>query len=619
MRHRIAFIAALVTLACAGLSSPMPPTLDVSEDAVTICSGTQTLTVALADAALQLDTPYGSRDLVVNISSPSGWVQPSQAVSPPKIYRGKDSVAALMTFDVPNDRKLVLHVDAYPGIDAVFVKSSITGLYGGVSDCCFWAWSETLDSYITPTMSGPQERKTLPKTTRFDYSDWVFLPGPTGGLAVLTNGVVGYLPGEPFISALPKSRFLHPGETLDIGFGLAGLSDASEAAALSRLARGKPIPALKRANIRAQAKTDYGVPAPGWLRNADMYNGSYGDWSNDLIAKAHMSGARAIVRVDYTRLPNSETQPPATDKLDMPDEADPDGLLDLAGHPDWVCIDSQGNPRESEPGLSNTCLHQADLRHAALTHVCNIMNLGADGIFLDNAVPVRECCGPQFGKHTHSNPDATNTDAFEALAREIYKLVKSFGDDKIVVHNSGIAPSHWSYCDAQMWEGFRFDKGASEPVNEWSELQYAAEEHADAVRHGKVPVVLTYWGSMPADQCKSGALYTYAFTRLYGWLMADWFDLTLSPENQNLAKAIYTVRLGKPLGDAKPAGDALYRVFEKGIVVLNPTRAAVSASMPVPRDGKLADVAYDRELTASDGKLALEMAPESGRVLVWRD
>jgi len=247
------------------------------------------------------------------------------------------------------------------------------------------------------------------------------------------------------------------------------------------------------------------------------------------------------------------------------------------------------------------------------------MNLGADAVFLDNAVPVRECYGPQFGKHTHPNPDATNTDDFEALAREIYKLVKSFGQDKIVVHNSGIAPSHWSYCDAQMWEGFRFDKGASEPVNEWPELQYAAEEHADAVRHGKVPVVLAYLGSMPADQCRSGTLYTYAFTRLYGWLMADWLDPTVSPENQNLAKAIYTVRLGRPLGDAKPAGDALYRVFEKGIVVLNPTRAAASASIPVPRDGMLADVAYDREVTASDGKLALEMAPESGRVLVWRD
>jgi hypothetical protein len=187
------------------------------------------------------------------------------------------------------------------------------------------------------------------------------------------------------------------------------------------------------------------------------------------------------------------------------------------------------------------------------------------------------------------------------------------------MQNSGIAPSHWAYCDAQMWEGFRFGDENPDPTNDWSELQYAAEEHAEAVRRGKVPVILSYFSAVPADHRREAALYTYAYTRLHGWLLADWFDLTRSPENHKLARAIYSIRLGKPLSDAKPVGEVLSRAFEKGIVVLNPTESKLPVAIPTAHDGVLTDVAYDRDLTASVGTITLEMAPESGRVLLWRN
>jgi len=641
MRCTVFLIAAFAVLA--SVSARAAPTIDVTPDAVTVSSGAQTLTVHLADGTLKLDTPYGSRDLTVNINSPSGWVHPGQAAAPPKIYRGKDVVAALIAFPVPGDRTMTLHVDAYPTLDAVFVKSGVTGLFGASRDYYFWSWPAKADSCVMQGTNGPETMKAESKLIRFPCADWVFLPGDTGGLAVFTNGIVGLMPGQPFVNALPRWRFLRPGETLEIGFGLAGVRDASEAAALARLARARPIAALKRFYITKEAKIDYGSPAPDWLRNADAYNGWYRDWTDEMIegwmtdfplivgapasksiiAKAHEAGVRVIVYVNCMELQNSQVQMAAKGSLYRhPDEAAPADLLDLAKHPDWVCVDSEGNQRRSNwgvsqdiPGLFAACLHQTDLHEAALTQVCNIMNLGADGIFVDNACPVFEC----FGKHTHSDAHATSTDAYEALQRQIYKLVKSFGKDKIVMHNSGVLPSHWAYCDAQMWEGFRFTEGNSEPDNEWSELQYAAEEHSDAVRHGKVPVVLSYFSAIPADRRRECALYTYAYTRLYGFLLADWFDLTKAPENQKLAQAIYTIRLGKPLSEAKPVGDLLYRAFEKGVVVLNPTRARVSANVPIPHDGRLSDVAYDRTLTASDGTISLDLSPESGRVLLWRD
>lgn len=637
-------------------SAQATPTLDATSDSVTICSGAQTLTVHLTDGTLRLDTTYGSYDLTVNINSRSGWVHPGRATAPPKLYRGKDSVAALITFPVPGDRTMTLHIDAYPGIDAVFATSGVTGLFGSWRDYYFWSWKQKVDTCTLGGANGPETIKVEPKQTRLPYSDWVYLPGKTGGLVVMTGGIVGLMPGQPFINALPRSRFLRPGETLDIGFGLAGASDASEAASLSRLAHARPISALKRYSATNQANIDYGLPAPDWLRNADMFNGWYGAWkaldggfeipphqgkdwtkgfplivgvpaSKSVIEKAHEAGMRVIVYVNYMELQNSEVQMAAKGRLyRQPDEATPADLLDLAKHPDWTCIDAEGNPLRSNwgvsqdiPGLFATCFHQADLRQNALTHVCNIMNLGADGVFIDNAVPVHECYGPKFGKHTHPDAAQTNTDAYELLQRQIYKLVKTFGSDKIVMQNSGIAPSHWAYCDAQMWEGFAFDGKHGEPVNDWSELQYAAEEHAEAVRRGKLPVILSSFGAVPADRRREAVLYTYAYARLNGWLLADWFDLAKSSETHELARAVYAIRLGRPLSDPKRIGNVMYRAFEQGMVVLNPTRTRVRVSVPAARDGVLSDTAYARDLTTSGASVALDMAPESGRVLVWRD
>ena len=73
------------------------------------------------------------------------------------------------------------------------------------------------------------------------------------------------------------------------------------------------------------------------------------------------------------------------------------------------------------------------------------MDLGVDGIFIDNCAPVSECYGDKFGKHKHLD-DKTNTEMYYELLKKIYPVVKSYGNDKIVMQNTGILPDHWSYC-----------------------------------------------------------------------------------------------------------------------------------------------------------------------------
>jgi hypothetical protein len=159
-----------------------------------------------------------------------------------------------------------------------------------------------------------------------------------------------------------------------------------------------------------------------------------------------------------------------------------------------------------------------------------------------------------------------------------------------------------------------FGSGTTERLNDWDELAFAAAEHAEAVRRGKVPVILTYLDPKLPDR-RGAALYTYAYARLCGFLWADWYTLKDSDADQATAHSLYRVRLGKPLGDAKIIGDLHWRAFEKGLVVLNPTTYPVSIAIPAANWSALEDIGHGRVLRPENGKLRLDMQPESGRVL----
>ncbi len=652
MLNRLVLLLAMIVVLLPGAASArrhkprtLPsdtPTLFVSKDVMAIRNGRHRLTVRFSDALISLETPYGNRELRASIASSQGWVQPSGVIAQPKTYRARDLVTAVVTLAVADDRRMALRISAYPGVPAIFVKSGVSGLYGSSAEHYFWHWDGAEDTYFAPGRLGVEESKTPPGVTRFDHTDWVFFPSETGGLAVLTNGTIGYRPGQPFIHPLPGWRPVGPGETHDVCFGLAGVASAAAAESLSKTAKARPISILKPVYLTKQARIDYGTPAPEWLRSASVYGGwsqarfeGGSDWMRDIpvivgvpadkaaIAKAHEAGARVIACVNYAELQNSDVQMRAKGKLHyQPDDATPAELLDIFTHPSWTCVCPDGSDRRSNmgiskdiPGLFGTCFHQADLRNNALTQVLNIMNLGADGVLIENACPASECYGPKFQKHKHEDPYETNTAAYETLQKQIYRLVKSFGEDKVVVHNSGIIPSHWAYCDAQVWNGLNPAGRDADFSGNWSELRYAAEEHAEAIRRGKAAVIASDCSAAPEGRRAQGALYAYAYARLYGFAISDRSD---SSQTSGLVGTLHTVKLGKPLHEARKTGELLYRAFENGIVFLNPTASPASAALPVGRSGNLTDIASDQALSTSGQTLTVDVPPQSGRVLLWR-
>ena len=642
---------AFPTLAAAAAETP---SASVTGDSLVVSIADQTLSVSLTDAELHLASPQGDCVVTPSLQRGDGWTKPTRATLKPRIVTDVRGLEALITYPVAEEREFVLRIEARRGVVGFFVTSRLKVLTGTRGQYYFWQTNLHPDRYSAP---GPQGAREIPfRLKEWDplpWREWWYLPGVTGGVAMLPTNVAGRCPGEGggvFLHALPRSTTLCPGESLEARFGLAGVKDAAAAAALSAQARGARIAALDPCGeARRPSGVDYGTPAPKWLREAEIYNLYYRsapDWTDEVVRtklagfpfisgstpdkaaldRCHKAGVKLTHYIVYTCLLDTAMQVREGGKVYSEwFESLNNETRDLKDHPDWVCIDAKGGIQKDawgqsfhHPGLLNTCLHQQGLHEAAVRQTKMLMGLGYDGVFIDLAGPTVECYGPKFGKHTHTDGKATNTEAYQALLREVYRAAKGSGSDRIVIQNTCTATqaNQWSYTDAQMLEAFPFGEGSGDLRSTWPEMQWIAARCAEAVKRGKVVVLLPYLGGAPPEKLIRNALFSLAYAEMSDFLWADALSLEAAKGCEVPARELYRARLGRRTAEPKRVGEALYCAFEKGIAVINPTPEAVSVAVPVAGTKPLQDVGYGRELRPMAGKVVLEMAGESGRILL---
>lgn len=644
-------LAAIAAVSPALGADPNTPTVTLTPEAATVAIAGQKLSAALADGKLTLETPARPYHLTVSILHGDGWATPERCTRQPRPRRSRDAAQVSITYPVAGEREFVVELAAYRGVPALFVTSRLVHRKHAAGDYYYWSTDATSERYTFPGEGGPREATVdLAQWTTLPHHDWLFLPGDRGGLAVLPTNVAGRAPGAEgsfYLHALPRSTLVGPGDALRASFGLAGVESAAAAAKVSAQARRRRVPALALVS-REAAKPDYGPPAPDWVRNAGVYNLYYrpaAQWTDDVVQerlrhlpfivgstpdkaaleRCHRARVRLLHYVIYTCLLDTAMQvrEGGTVYSEWLESIDHE-RRDLKDHPDWVCIGPDGKVQKDawgqshgHPGLLNTCLHQPGLQEAALRQVRLLMEMGFDGVFVDLAGPTVECYGPKFGKHTHPDPTKTNTEAYAELLARIYQTVKRYGRDRVVMQNTctGVLPGQWRWCDMQMLEAFPFGSESGEMTATWPELQWAGLRHAEAVKHGKLPVLLPYLSKVPEARVREASLFSFAYAHLYGFLWADAFTLHDRPEARAFAMELYRVRLGKPKGAPRTSGTTLYRAFENGLALLNPSKQPVTVQVPAGR-APLADVGYGRALTPSGGTLTLELAPESGRVLL---
>ncbi|MBM3477542.1 MAG: hypothetical protein FJX75_30090, partial [Armatimonadetes bacterium] len=580
--------------------------------------------VSLADAELRLQAPSGQYTLTPSLQLGDGWTRPLRAGAP-KITRRDGTIRAEIAYPVPEQRRFTLKIAASAGLNAVFVTSRLEVLDSARGQYYFWQTNASPDHFHSPSPQGiDSSALDTAAWAPLPWREWWFLPGTDGGLAVLPTNVGGRAPGPSggvFLHALPRSAVIAPGDSLDAAFGLAVVKDAEEAGRIPTEARERH---LWPPESRARA-WECGKPAPKWLREAEVYNLYYrpaAQWTDEIVEKqlrgfpfisgstpdraalerCHKAGVRLLHYVTYTCLLDTERQARdgGTVYSEWTESIDHESR-DLKDHPDWVCIDAKGEVQHDAWGLSfhhpwllNTCLHQPGLHEAAIRQVRMLMETGFDGVFVDLAGPTVECYGPKFGKHTHPD-DRTNTQAWEDLLRGIYAEVKSHGEDRIVIQNTcvSIMPSHWPSCDAQMLESFPFGQDSTELRATWPELRWTLERNAEAVRQGKVAVLLPYFGQGELEAIRRAATFSYAYAQLAGFLWADALSLRDIAANEAFAEGLYETRLGRPTSGVRESGGTLCRSFDKGVVALNPT--------PWPA-------------RIEDRGVTIDLGPESGQV-----
>ncbi len=354
---------------------------------------------------------------------------------------------------------------------------------------------------------------------------------------------------------------------------------------------------------------DYGKPAPQWLLEGGTFNGWYKDWteeglgrikgfplvittthSKEIVDKLHARGVRAVfylnpyvvysptgIRQELQR--RKETGNAELSWYPALAASPFFQALDFANNPARIWVGAGGYPRKRRatyeesphdiPVARQVCPNSPGYREAALASVKTMLDSGADGFFIDcdEFYARKRCQGPDFKLHQHVKPDWDDSQAWMAVQKDIYEQVKARGEDRVVLIN-GWGPTgpaeYLRYADGYMLESYIVTHVSTRRAS-WEDIQTTAQQTAPVTKAGKVVMALSYVGYTPKGMDED-AFYSYACARLYGYAWSDYFTLA-----DARATLLYGLRLGAARSEVLEANGVLYRLFQKGVVTLNPT------------------------------------------------
>lgn len=346
----------------------------------------------------------------------------------------------------------------------------------------------------------------------------------------------------------------------------------------------------------------------GWLQQAEMCNGWYKQWTDaaisdmkdvpfvigvpldkKIIEKAHKQGTKVLAYVTFYQMPPHEYQ-----------------RANLAEHPDWNVIKPDGSIGIScfegteNTGWKTVCPNSPAFRDYAIAYTKYMMDLGVDGLFIDNGHPDVECVAPKFKRHRHIYRDKDNIYAYRKLLEAVRYRVKRYGDDKVVIVNAGYPNQEWvGACDGQMLESYICTWASKTRWHDEATLLGWQRQWGPQADKGHTLIALSYIGYTESPP-REDAFYCYSWARLSGFVWADWFSA------KDAARDLYKLRLGKPLGPMTTGDGFHMREFEKGIVVSSESKGARIA---LPK-GRWRDVFAGKDLASN----AITLGKSVGRV-----
>lgn len=296
-------------------------------------------------------------------------------------------------------------------------------------------------------------------------------------------------------------------------------------------------------------------------------------------------------------------------------------------HPEVILRDKEGKwvhiPMDGTDRFNRflTCANNPVYCKLSLAYIKKIMDWGADGLFIDNVGHRKECFAPKFTKknpefvpyiHEHIYPDKTHDYAWDRFLESAYRLVKSYGNDKIVLLNSGIGTEFQKNGDCCMWESFIYSWAweGRRPEHSWEKIKERATQNKWYTTSGRRITALSTINPS-SKTAKEDAFWAFSAARLVEFIW--WADL-----KETDAEILYRVHLGKILSPLKDENGLSFRIYDNGVVVLNDSRENRNLEIVLPdsfRQNQLLDIYNDsKTLPVRNKKVKVSIPGSCARV-----
>lgn len=284
----------------------------------------------------------------------------------------------------------------------------------------------------------------------------------------------------------------------------------------------------------------------------------------------------------------------------------------------WVHIPMDGTDRFNRFLI---CANNPTYCKLSLAYIKKIMDWGADGLFIDNVGRRQECFAPNFTKrdpefapyiHEHIYPENTHDYAFDRFLESVHTLVKRYGNDKIVLLNSGIGTESQKNGDCCMWESFIYSwawKGRR-PEDSWEKIKERAVQNEWYTKSGRRITALSTI-DRTRTEAKDDAFWAFSAARLVGFI---WWA-TLKGTG---AEMLYQVHLEKALSPLKEEDGLSFRIYENGLIVLNDSTVDRTLEIVLPdsfQQNRLLDIYNDSKIIPiKNKKVKVSVPAKTARV-----
>lgn len=304
----------------------------------------------------------------------------------------------------------------------------------------------------------------------------------------------------------------------------------------------------------------------------------------------------------------------------------------LFQHPEILLKDAEGRwvhlPMDGTDRLYRylVCANNPGYWNLSLSYVKKLMDWGADGLFIDNVEKREECFAPKFTNlnpefgpyvHEHLFPGATHNYAFDRFLQAVRSMVKSYGEDKVIVLNPGMGSEFQKNGDCCTWESFIYSwawEGRDERQS-WTNIKERAKKNDWFIKAGRRITTLSYLDPS-RKEVKDDAYWAFCAARLLD--MVWWSTL-----KNTGAEQLYQVHMGKGLQPIQETDQVAYRAYENGVIVLNDNARDKTITIKLPagfNDAPLLDLFHEtRNIQVNRGSMEVTIPAQCARVYIVQE